>query len=78
MTPLMILEEEYDDLMERLALLEELREMCLRLGDSHAHLLAAVLREIRRVIARKKVVQRLQVISCNFCGGPNGEVGTTL
>ena len=32
MTPLMILEEEYDDLMERLELLEELLEMCLRLG----------------------------------------------
>lgn len=29
MTPLAILEEEYDDLMERLVLLEDLREMCL-------------------------------------------------
>lgn len=74
MTPLAILEEEYDDLMERLALLEELREMCLRLGDSHAHLLAAVLREIRRVIARKKVVQRLQVIACNFSEVQNGSI----
>lgn len=74
MTPLMILEEEYDDLMERLELLEELREMCLRLGDSHAHLLAAVLREILRVIARKKVVQRLQVISCNFSEVQNGSI----
>lgn len=74
MTPLAILEEEYDDLMERLALLEDLREMCLRLGDSHAHLLAAVLREIRRVIARKKVVQRLQIISCNFSEVQNGSI----